>query len=45
MDKNLFFKFSGGEVKDDSSLVSVMSSSISTEVDRCSTFDHVVKTS
>lgn len=45
MDRNLFFKFSGGEVKDDSSLVSVMSSNISTEVDRYSAFNHIVKTS
>ena len=40
---NLFWKFSGSEVKDNSSLVSVVSSSISTEEDRYDSFWHTVK--
>ena len=36
--ESLFWKFSGGEVKDNSSLVSVVSSSLSTEEDRYDTF-------
>lgn len=40
---SLFWIFSGGEVKDNSSLVSVVSSSLSTEEDRYDTFLHTGK--